>query len=64
MKKPKCPFRMRQKEKARYIYTHMHKYYLAIRKYKEILPSQTIQMDLEGSMLSEVRQKKTNTIHL
>lgn len=35
-------------------------YYSAIKK-KETLPFATTQMDLEGTMLKEVSQKKTNT---
>ena len=36
--------------------------YLAM-KNNEILPFATTWMDLEGIMLSEISQKKTNTIH-
>ena len=36
-------------------------YYSAIRK-NEILPFVTTWMDLEGIMVSEIRQQKTNTI--
>ena len=35
-------------------------YYLAMRK-KDILPYMTTWMDLEGIMLSEMSQRKTNT---
>jgi len=35
-------------------------YYLATKK--EILPCVTIQMDLEGIVLREIRQRRTNTI--
>ena len=37
------------------------KYYLAIQK-KVILPFATTWMDAEGIMLSEIRQRKTNTL--
>lgn len=36
-------------------------YYSAIKK-NEIMPFAIIWMDLEGIMLGEVRQKKTNTV--
>ena len=36
------------------------KYYLAINK-KEILPLATTWLDLEDIMISEIRQRKTNT---
>ena len=42
-----------------YIYTM--KYYSAIKK-NEVLPFATTWLDLEGIMLSEVSQRKTNTI--
>ena len=35
-------------------------YYLATKK--EILPCVTIQMDLEGIVLREIRERRTNTI--
>ena len=45
-----------------YIYTHTHttEYYSSIKK--EILPFVATCMNLEGIMLSEVSQRKTNTI--
>ena len=43
-----------------YIYT-VHSGILALQK-KEILPFATTWMDLEGSMLSEISQRKTNTL--
>ena len=36
--------------------------YYSVMKEKEILPFRTTWMDPEGIMLSEVSQKKTNTI--
>ena len=33
-------------------------------KKKEILPFETTWVDLEGIMLSEIRQRKTNTMHV
>ena len=42
-------------------YIYIMEYYSAINK-KEILPFATIWMDLKGIMLSEVSQRKTNTI--
>ena len=44
---------------AAYIYTM--EYYSAVRKNK-IFPFVTTWMDLEGIMLSEIRQRKTNTV--
>ena len=46
-----------------FIFIHTHKEIIisAMRK-KEILPFVTIQMDLEGIMLSEISQTKTNTV--
>ena len=50
-----------------YIHTHTHThthtmdYYLAIKK-KEILPFATTWMELEGIMLSEISQRKTNNM--
>ena len=44
-----------------YIHTHTLEYYSAIRK-NEFLPFAIIWMNLEGTMLSEIRQRKTNTI--
>ena len=43
------------------IYIYIMKYYLAIKKNK-MQPFTTIQMDLEGVMLSEISQTKTNTV--
>ena len=46
-----------------HICTHMHKmkYYSTI-KNNEILPFATMWMDLEGIMLREISQRKTNTL--
>ena len=41
-------------------FTYMREYYSAIRN--KILPLATTQMDLESIMLSEISQRKTNTI--
>ena len=40
-------------------YTHIMEYYLAMRK-NEILPFATTWMELEGIMLSEISQRKTD----
>ena len=48
-----------------YIYIHIHttmEHYSAIKKKNEILPLAIIWMDLEGIMLSEISQRKTNTV--
>ena len=47
-------------ETVRVIQTHTEEYYLAVKN--EILPFATAWMDLEGIMLSEVSQRKTNTV--
>ena len=43
-----------------YLYTHTMEYYLVMRK-KEILPFVTTWMNLEGTILSEISQRKKNT---
>ena len=43
------------------IYGYIMEYYLAIKK-NEILPFATTWLDLEGIMLSETSQRKTNSI--
>ena len=48
-------------DKADVVYIYTMKYYSAIKK-NEILPFATTQMELEGIMLSEISQKKTNII--
>ena len=45
------------------VYIYTMEYYLAIKK-NEILPFATMWMELEGSMLSEISQRKTNIIWL
>ena len=56
-KEPKCPSMDEWIKKMWYIYTM--EYYLAVRK-NEILPFATTWMELEGIMLSEISQRKTN----
>ena len=58
-KQPKCPSTDEWLKKMWYIYTM--EYYSAIKKNK-ILPFAAIRMDLEGIMLNEVSQRKTNTV--
>ena len=58
-KEPKCPLMDEWIKKMWYIYTM--EYYSAIKK-KEILPSATTWMELEGIMLSEISQRKTKII--
>ena len=43
------------------IYIYTMEYYSTLKK-KDILPFATTWMDLKGIMLSEVRQRKTNTV--
>ena len=57
-KQPKCP-PTGEWIKMWYIYTM--EYYSAIKK-NEILPFATMWMDLEGIMLSEISQRKTDII--
>ena len=56
-KKPKCPSMDEWIKKMWYIYTM--EYYSAIKK-NEILPFATMRIELEGIMLSEISQRKTN----
>ena len=58
-KEPKCPSMDEWIKKMWHIYTT--EYYLAIRM-NEILPYATARMELEGIMLSEISQRKTNII--
>ena len=58
-KEPKCPLTDEWVKKRRSI--HTVEYYSTIRE-DEILPFATIWMELESSMLSEISQRKTNTI--
>ena len=44
-----------------YLYIYIMEYYSAIKK-NEILPFVTTWMDLEGIVLSEINQRKTNTV--
>ena len=58
-KEPKCPSMDEWIKKMWYIYTM--EYYSAIKQNK-ILPFATTWMELEGIMLSEISQRKTNII--
>ena len=58
-KQPKCPSTDDWIRKMWHIYTM--EYYSAIKK-NEIMPFSAIWMELEILILSEVRQKETNTI--
>ena len=58
-KEPKCPSMDEWIKKM--WYTHTMEYYLAIKK-NEILPFATTWIELEGIMLSEISQRKTNII--
>ena len=59
-KQPKCPSNIYEWiEKI--LYTYTMEYYSTIKK-NEIMPFAATQMDLEIIILSEVRQKKTNTV--
>ena len=56
---PKCPSTDEWIKKLWYVYTM--EYYSAIKK-NEILPFAATWMDLEGIMLSEISQRKTNAV--
>ena len=58
-KEPKCPSMDAWIKKMWYIYAM--EYYSAVKK-NEILPFATMWMELEGIMLSEISQRKTNII--
>ena len=58
-KQPKCPPIDEWIKRMWYIYTT--EYYSAIKK-NEILPFAATWLDLEGVMLSEISQRKTNTV--
>ena len=58
-KEPECPLMDEWIKKIWYIYTM--EYYLAIKK-NEILSFATTWMELEGIMLNEISQQKTNII--
>ena len=58
-KQPKCPSTDEWIKKMWYIYTI--EYPSAIKK-NDILPFATTWMDLEDIMLSEISQRKTNTV--
>ena len=60
-KETKCPSMDEWIKKMWYIYTMG--YYLAIKK-NEILPFATTWVELEGIMLSEISQRKTNILRL
>ena len=60
-KEPKCPPKDEWTKKMRCVRTM--EYHSAMKK-KEILPFATTWMELEGMMLSEMSQRKTNTIGL
>ena len=61
-KQPKCPSTEKWIKKMWDRHTHIHimEYYSAIKK-NEVMPFATTWMDLEISILSKVRKKKTNT---
>ena len=58
-KEPKCPSTDEQIKKLWFIYTM--EYYLPMRK-NEIWPFVAMWMELESVMLSEISQRKTDTI--
>ena len=59
-KEPKCPSMDEWIKKMWYIYTM--EYYSAIKK-NEILPFATMWMELEGIMLSEIRERQKSWLH-
>ena len=60
-KQPKCPLTDEWIKKMWYIYINTMEYYSAIKR-SEIMPFPATRMDLEMNILSEVRQRKTNTL--
>ena len=52
---------MNGKDVCIYVHTHTMKYYSAIKK-NEIMPFAVTWLDLDIIILSEVRQRKANTI--
>ena len=63
-KQPKYPLtdeRIKMWGVCLYTYIYTTEYYSVIKK-NEILPSATTWMDLEGIMLSEISQRKTNMV--
>ena len=58
-KEPRCPSRDERIKKMWYIYAM--EYYSAVKK-NEILPLATTWMELEGIVLSEISQRKTNIV--
>ena len=60
-KQPNCPS-VDEWLKKMYIHTHTHTMeYCSAVKENEVLPYAATCMDLEGIMLSEISQRKTNT---
>ena len=60
-KQPKCPSTDEWIKKMWHIYTIG--YYLTIKK-NEALPTATTWMDVEGTVLNEISQKKINTYNI
>lgn len=60
-KQPKCPLIDEWIKKLWYVHTVE---YDSVIKMNEILPFVTIWMDLESIMISEINQRKTNTVCL
>ena len=58
-KQPVSIYRWMDKEYVAYIYLYNR---ILVLKKNEILPFATTQMDLEDIMLSEISQRKTNTV--
>ena len=56
-KEPKCPSMDEWRKKMWCMCTHTMEYYSAIKK-NEILPFATTWMELEGIMLSEIRERQ------
>ena len=62
-KEPRCPSTVEWIKKMWCIYIYTVEYYEDIKR-NELLPFATMWMELEGIMLSEIRQSEKNNYHM